>query len=199
MTHDWIDLARRARGVRNACDYDELWGRLEPAIAAWLRAPSFLGRVASDEDHRREIAMRAWAHLRAREFARLRGFAARPPSEGPQFHAYVRRIVRNLGIDYLRSLPEFIRRPAGEHWYTVVEWTPGHGGSAGAADAQLEARAMLAFLERTGRAPSRAALELWICGYDHADIAARLGLADAAAAHRMIGAAKELLRRHFRA
>lgn len=185
--------------MRNDVDYHELWGRLEPAIGAWLRTPSFLGRVASDEDHRREIAMGTWAHLRAQQYARLRAFAARPPGEGPQFHAYVRRIVRNLGIDYLRSLPEFIRRPAGDHWHTVVEWTPVHGGSAGAPDAQLEARAMLAFLERSGRGPSRAAIELWICGHDHADIAARLGLADAAAAHRVIGAAKELLRRHFRA
>jgi hypothetical protein len=44
----------------------------------------------------------------------------------------------------------------------------------------------------------RPALELWSQGFDNHEIAARLGLPGAADADRIVGAAKELLRRHFR-
>lgn len=275
----WTDLARLASAlVAGRGDFARLWTGLGPEIERWVRRPGFLGRVAGDEDHGREIVVRAWEQLQDRDLAKLRAFVAREPPtpggagaepgvaqdggsdpscDGRRFRAFVHRVVKNIGIDYLRTLPEYVRlrgRPLPEpeatrstpaaadehkHWRSIVSLTSSVEAVASDAEGQLMARRMLCFLDESiaparrqaldlalagapltelahalglgvgpearraverlrERALYRPALELWSQGFDSDEIAARVGLGDGAAADRLVGAAKELLRRHFR-
>lgn len=214
--HDWNDLATRTHSLTSSPHpaplYDALWLLLQPAVEAWLETPSFLGRVAEDDDLRREILVRTWVKLRDRDHACLRAFAARSPASGPQLRAYLYRVIKNLGTDYLRSLPELARGGQGEphSWRVFVEWSPDleAGVLVGNPDVRgALVRRMLRTLDdedERGRARGverrwyRPALELWSCGYAPQEVAERLDMPDPATAARVIDAAKELLRRRFR-
>jgi DNA-directed RNA polymerase specialized sigma24 family protein len=214
---DWNVLARHAHTITASLAMDArtrayraLWTELEPAIERWVRSPGFLGRVSDDEDHQREILVRSWERLRERDYARLRTFVQRTPAEGAQLRAYLYRVVKNLGIDYLRTLPEFIRRPqAAEadhatefgagHWHSVVAWTPAlELGVETDTDLRMLAHRMLAYLDEPGRREQRRALLLWAQGHDMLEIAVAMKLDAAATADRLVAAAKEALRRRSR-
>jgi hypothetical protein len=166
----------------------------------------------------------------------------------------LRRVVKNLGIDYMRGLPNFIRdrrtraqieadgstAPAHRHWRSLTAITTGMAPACAPVEAKTQAALMLDFLdssisqrriyaveladagvslteiattlgldstrdvtrilERTReRRKFRTALELWSHGYANHHIAQRLDLATPADAERVIKAAKEILRRYYRA
>jgi len=208
---------------RGTASFGALWSRLAPEVERWMASPRFLGRLSGEEDHRREVVVRTWVRLRDRDHARLRAFAtaelASYPDRAARVRAWLRRVVKNVGIDYLRGLPEFIRTgaPEGEtrrYWH-VLEAAEEDAAAYATTDADPRARVlveqMLGYLDRASsargsRSPARArerglyraAIERWLHGFDNDEIACQLGLADAAAADRILGSAKELLRRRFR-
>lgn len=218
--YDWDDLAVRVHALVSAPApaplYEALWRRLEPVIERWLATPTFLGRVSDDDDLRREILVRTWAKLRDREHGCLRAFTDRPPAGGAQLRGYLYRVVKNLGTDYLRSLPEMVRAPRNEPdgvagWRQFVEWAPGiDGGGELVVTTDVRGalvRRLLAVLDRAAIDPGarnherrwyRPALELWSYGLDPDTIAQALDMPDAATAERVVNAAKEFLRRRYR-
>lgn len=103
----------------------EFWSRLQPTLERWVRSPGFLGRVSARDDYCQDIVMLAWEKLQDNDYNKLRTFfrrrAERRGSAGEQasaeadrraFRAWLFRVFKNIGIDYMRQLPEFVRRPA---------------------------------------------------------------------------------------
>jgi DNA-directed RNA polymerase specialized sigma24 family protein len=182
-----------------ASAYPALWTLLGPEVERWVRAPSFLGRVSDDDDLQREIVVRTWVKLHERDHARLRAFAteelAVARDAARRARAWFWRVVKNVGIDMLRGVPEFVRED--NAWRTHVEIAEDIAADND-VDARFAVRELLAYLDARGRPAYREALVLWSQGFDARDTARALGLRDAGDANRMVDAAKELLRRHFR-
>jgi DNA-directed RNA polymerase specialized sigma24 family protein len=184
----WDVIAALVQDVaRGEPTYDRLWAVLAPEVERWVGTPRFLGRVADDEDLRREIVVRTWIKLR--DGVRLRELADATPA---QIRAWLRRVVKNIGIDTLRGCREYAR--ADGAWRTTEELgdEPVHDETA----RRLLAKQVMAAL--ADRVLYRDAITLWLVGHDNAEVADQLALANAAEADRVIGAAKELLRRRFR-
>jgi hypothetical protein len=201
----WNVIANQLLAIgQNKGSFTVVWIRLEPEIDRWLRSPSFLGRVSDDEDHRREIIVRTWIKLQQRDHERVRLFATTElaASASPQRHArcWLRRVVKNIGIDYVRGLPEYVRSEAS--WRVLDAVNDELCAEASDPHAAIEAGQLLDALDEranTRRGLYRIAIEMWLAGYDTAEIARACELESAAAADRILGAAKELLRRRFRA
>jgi DNA-directed RNA polymerase specialized sigma24 family protein len=195
--------ARSVAGDRAA--WRDLFVGIHPIVVRWLSRPSFLGPIAARDDHRHDIALAVCCKLEEDGFRRLRGFFAGPATraeDGRRFAAWLRRVVKNAGIDHLRSLAEYARDRAGGATARLegvrhVPLRPDAAASRPAFTLDATVRSMLAHLD--GRAEYRRALELWSSGADTADIARALGLDGPEAAERMLRAAKELLRRRFAA
>ena len=250
---EWDDLAVRAHALLvDDRGWDAFWESVSPHVERWVASPGFLGRLALDEDHRREVVVQTWEKLQERDLAKLRAFFARPAEgeAGRRLRAWLRRVVKNIGIDHQRTLPEFVRKrgpgpgspsaPSHDYWRSIVSITSGVAAFEDAGEGRAEAQRLLAFLDdevaprrrlavalvRAGRSLDevarqvglrsareaarvvaraedrlkfRPALELWSHGFTDDEIATRLELPDGDAAERMIKAAKELLRRAFRA
>jgi DNA-directed RNA polymerase specialized sigma24 family protein len=198
-------LALEVARTRAPRVFAELWTALEPELAGWLRTPSFLGRISADEDHRREVLLRAWAQLQDRDFAKLRAFAdhtSERGADGARLKAFLRRVVKNLGIDYLRTLPEYIRHrgPAAppdagassaRYWRSIVTITSGLHAELPDVEGAALARRMLEFLDESMAPARRRAAELADAGLAPAELAAALGLTDPADAVRAARAARE--------
>jgi hypothetical protein len=119
-------------------------------------------------------------------------------------------VVRNAGIDHLRSLAEYTRDRATGATARMpdvrhVPLRPDAAVGRPSFTVDTTVRAMLDHLDaaaaREGRGDNRLlyrrALELWASDADTAEIAQVLGLENPAAADRLLRAAKELLRRRF--
>jgi DNA-directed RNA polymerase specialized sigma24 family protein len=188
QNEDWDVVAALVQaGARGEPTFDALWTVLGPEVERWVGTPRFLGRVSDDEDLRREIVVRTWIKLR--DGVRLRELADATPT---QIRAWLRRVVKNIGIDTLRGCAEYAREDGA--WRTVEELgdEPVYDETA----RRLLAKQVMAAL--ADRVLYRDAITLWLVGHDSAEVADRLALASAADAERVLGAAKELLRRRFR-
>lgn len=184
----WNVIATLVQAMtRGEPTFDALWGVLAPEVERWVGAPRFLGRVADDEDLRREIVIRTWIKLR--DGVRLRELIDASPA---QLRAWLRRVVKNIGIDTLRGCADYAR--ADGTWRTTEQLgdEPVYDQTA----RRVLAKQVMAAL--ADRVLYRDAITLWLVGHDSAEVAEQLALASAADAERVLGAAKELLRRRFR-
>lgn len=245
--------------------YTAFWIALAPELERWLTRGGFLGRVASHPEWQHDILLDVWEKLADRDFAKLRAFykrdaerkaSGRATKSTQPFRAWMRLVVKNLGIDYLRRNPQYIRHrtpkkkaePVGidssppstvKHWHSIASLHEGAMAKRDPITIQNTARAMLAFLDESvparlrravelfeadasmsaiaselglqseadaeravcrgqDRQSYRVAMELWSQGFSEAEIARSLGLETDRHARRLVNAAKELLRRHFR-
>jgi hypothetical protein len=140
----WDGLAARAGVIlEDAERWPAWWTEIAPHLERWVASPSFAGRLAGDEDHRREIVVQSWERLQERDHAKLRSFfeSLRDGEDGlgRRFRAWLRRVVKNITIDHQRSLPEFVRRrapaaplspslaaqgqPSHDYWHSIVSIT----------------------------------------------------------------------------
>lgn len=182
-----------------------LWEVLEPRLLGLVRSPRFLGRLAVQEDDCRNVALAVMEHLGADDRRRLRRFAeavGRDPSR--RFWPWLVVVARRVGIDHIRAHEQYIgrrggpsaSRPAWAHITTVSD------GKVGALRPEVTrrgtARQLFELAADRLSGPQRTALELWLEGNEHADIAGRLGLASARDAERLVRAGLERLRRALR-
>lgn len=198
--------------VARACDGDEeawqaAWRWIDPRLSALVAQPRFLARLSRQEDDRRGVVLAVMEKLRESDHRRLKLFEkARSGNPGLSFMAWLSVVTKRVAIDYLRAHPEYLdqRRQRGAEaagaWVSVQalpsEWRmPGKRPPVTAAGT---ARQMLAFARRELPVPQQRALERWVEGDSPAEIAQALGLADPAAAERILRAALERLRRKFR-
>jgi DNA-directed RNA polymerase specialized sigma24 family protein len=211
---DWDTLESRARTLLAEQDrWPAWWAAAAPAVERWVSAPTFSGRIATDEDHRREVVVLTWEKLQERDYAKLRTFFARPGDEastgtGRRFRAWLRRVVKNIGIDYLRSLPEFVRKrpaapspqqpaasaPSHDYWLSIVSITSNVAVFRDPLDGRAEAQRLLDFLDQEVPARRRLAVEMARAGRTGEEVAQALGLRDVREAARVVARAEDRLK-----
>jgi DNA-directed RNA polymerase specialized sigma24 family protein len=207
---DWNALESRARGVLADDErWSAWWSSAAPAVERWVGSPTFIGRIATDEDHRREVVVLTWEKLQERDYAKLRTFFERPQvdpaSAGRRFRAWLRRVVKNIGIDYLRTLPEFVRKraaaappaasaPSHDYWLSIVSITSHVAVFKDPVEGRAEAQRLLDFLDQEVSSRRRRAVELARAGRSPDEVAQALGLRDVAEAARVVARAEDRLK-----
>ncbi len=119
--------------------------------------------------------------------------------------SWLRVVAKRVGIDYMRTHPEYLRRyDAGASrpgaWVDPKTLPPASqiAGEPPAMTTRGTARELLAYAAGVVSSEARQALELWTQGNGFGDIARILGLASGDEAERMIRTVVERLRRRFR-
>jgi DNA-directed RNA polymerase specialized sigma24 family protein len=173
---------------------------------ALVAQPRFLARLSRQEDDRRSVALAVMERLREADHRRLKMFLeARRHDPRLSFMAWLSVVAKRVGIDYQRAHPEYLdlRGQGGSApgaWVEVEalrsEWRL--AGKRPPVTAAGTAREMLDYARRELPPQQRQAVALWTQGASSAEIARSLGLAEAAAAERILRAALERLRRKFR-
>lgn len=190
--------------------WQRLWMAVQPRLEGLVRKPGFLGPVGRREDDVRDIVVDVMARLRADGCRRLKIYLdARRDNPRMSFMPWLMVVTKRVGIDWLRRSPEYVdhRRdrerpqdgPAGE-WLRLVT-LPSESrlpGERPPLTAHGTAMQLLRHAEGVLPPEHRRALELWVEGLDHDEIASRVALGSAAEAERIVRAALERLRRHFR-
>jgi hypothetical protein len=181
------------------------WAQLAEAVHAAVLALCRRRRRGAGSPHaadlHREVALRVLEKLHAADYAALRGWAAaRDRYPGARFAAWLGVVASNARIDQERASPDAVRRRDGAGRRTEAIATEGLSDehAAGALDPARTAelvRVVRAIAADDFPADQREALALWLRGHDAAAIAAELGLAGAAAAEKLLHAARERLRR----
>jgi DNA-directed RNA polymerase specialized sigma24 family protein len=197
-------VAASATGDQRA--WGELWSAIQPALLRYIAQPRFLGRLGQGEDDRRNIVVQVMERLRKHDFHRLRLYLdARRGNPRLRFMGWLRVVAKRVGVDYLRAHPDYVRRhDAGAsepgHWVEQKTLPPASrvGGERPPVTNRGTARELLRFAAGAIPAEQVRALELWIASETFSDIATALGLRDAREAERLVRAAIERLRRHYR-
>jgi DNA-directed RNA polymerase specialized sigma24 family protein len=185
-----------------------LWRDVEARLERFIAQPRFLGPLGRGEDDRRNIVVDVMGRLRDDGFHRLQLYRlARGENPRLTFWTWLRVVAKRAGIDYMRGHPDYVdqRRRADRgsspgRWVTFATLPPPSllPDEAPSMTSRGTAAELLRHADASLPRTQLEALELWIQCVDHADIAERLQLDDAAAAERLVRAAIERLRRHFR-
>jgi DNA-directed RNA polymerase specialized sigma24 family protein len=195
-------LADRAASG-DAAAWRELWRAIQPTIWAITGKWQFTGPLSRRDDERRDIVLEVMERLRADDFRRLKSFLGAAPERGGSFKAWLATVTARAAIDHVRAHPEYLDPRAGAasdgpRWVTVVPM-PDAELAYPFVDPEKVATAVI-MLERARKdlAPDQlAALYVWLHGGDHGEIAARLGLASARDAERLVRAALKRLRDRY--
>ena len=186
--------------------WGKLWAGVEPTLSRIIAQPRFLGRLGQGEDDRRNIVVLVMDRLRRDRFHRLRLYLdARRANPRLRFVAWLRVVAKRVGIDYLRAHPEYLRRHDDNpsepgRWVEPATLPPASrvGGERPPVTNRGTAREMLRFAAGSIPADQHRALLLWTESETFADIALALGLPSPTDAERLVRAAIERLRRHYR-
>ena len=187
--------------------WQQLWAVIEPPLSRIIAQPRFLGRLGQREDDRRNIVVAVMARLRADSFGRLQMYlGARQSNPRLRFLSWLRVVAKRVGIDYLRSHPDYVRRHDENAsrpgvWVDAGTLPPASQifGERPPVTIRGTARELLRYAAGAIPDEQRRALELWAQSESWVDIAKALGLASAQEAERTVRAAIERLRRRFRA
>jgi hypothetical protein len=186
---DELEALVAAAAAEDEHAWQALWARIEPALSRMLAQPHVLGRLAHREDDRASIAVAVMARLRERRFYRLRMYLdARRANPRLRFSSWLRVVAKRVGIDHLRAS----RDPIAGTLHT------GDASERPPVTNRGTAHELLRHAADVVPPDQLRALEMWTRSDSFADIAATLGMADAAAAERAVRAALERLRRAFR-
>jgi len=191
----------------DAAAWQELWRGLAPKLDAMLRRVGFLGRLASNEDHRRSVAVEVMARLTQNDHARLRRYAeARRESPSLNLVAWLSVVVKRVAIDYMRAQPEYVDRRKHEAASSPGAWrevgTLPADSRLGRTQTSITGRAaahqLLELAAEILPDDQRRALAAWLEGRTFDEIAAGLELPAARDAEKKVRAALERIRRHAR-
>jgi DNA-directed RNA polymerase specialized sigma24 family protein len=198
-------LVEEASGGHEAA-WQGLWAAIEPPLSRIIAQPRFLGRLGQREDDRRNIVVAVMARLKADQFARLRMYlAAKQQNPRLRFLGWLRVVAKRVGIDYLRSHPDYVRRHDANAsrpgaWVDAEELPSASQifGDRPQFTNAGTAQELLAYAAGVIPPPQRRALELWAQSETFDEIAKQLKLPNATAAERVVRAVIERLRRRFR-
>jgi DNA-directed RNA polymerase specialized sigma24 family protein len=207
LDEEEVELLVAAAAGRDEAAWQRLWAAIEPPLSRIIAQPRFLGRLGQREDDRRNIVVAVMARLRADQFARLQMYLdARKQNPRLRFISWLRVVAKRVGIDYLRSHPDYVRRHDEDAsrpgaWVDAGTLPPASQifGERPPVTNRGTARELLAFAAGAMGDDQRRALELWAQCESFEDIAKTLQLASATEAEKTVRAAIERLRRRFRA
>jgi DNA-directed RNA polymerase specialized sigma24 family protein len=199
--------------VQRAAQSDELawsalWESIEPWLIKTVGNPRFLGRVGQREDDRRNIVIEVMARLHADGYQRLKLYVdARRQNPQLRFKTWLRIVTKRVGIDYLRGHPDYIDRRRDPNrgskpgtWIDPKTLPPSTqlAGARPPITDRGTAAELLRYAAGSIPEPQLSALELWVQSSSFDDIARELALASSSEAEKLVRAALERLRRHFR-
>lgn len=188
------------------------WLELGPQVRGIAGNRCITGLLSERDDECDNIVDAFMTRLCARNFRRLCEFLAlRAQSPGLSFKTWATTLATHTAIDYVRSHPEYRRpsrseaspvRESGERWVRpepVPESTSPRAPVAPGLDVTelLAAQQILAAAPNILTKLQREVIELWLQDVDPDQIASWLGLADAAAAGKLVRAAVARLRGRF--
>lgn len=207
LDEDELEQLVTAAAAQDEAAWQRLWAVIEPPLSRIIAQPRFLGRLGQREDDRRNIVVAVMARLRADQFGRLQLYLeARAQNPRLRFLSWLRVVAKRVGIDYLRSHPDYVRRHDENAsrpgvWVDAGTLPPASQifGERPPVTNRGTARELLQFAAGAIPDEQRRALELWAQSESFDDIAKALGLASAHEAERTVRAAIERLRRRFRA
>lgn len=208
----WENIHALAKAiVTNGDDaWAPFWLALRPNLERWVRQPQFLGRVSNREDYCSDIVLITWEKLQQNDYNKLRVYFRRQEEDGAapsgnRFKAWIRRVFKNIGIDYMRSLPEFVRsgrsrsgaeapqssepaqdEPSEHYWRIVKTLTTANIAVRDPVTMQTTAHRMLDFLDTSIPTRQLVAVDLYHARMSIEDIASQLGLSDTDEAERVI-------------
>ncbi len=200
-------VERAARG--EAVAWRELWEDVEPWLEKVVGSPRFLGRVGQREDDRSNIMLEVMARLHSDGFHRLKLYVeTRHSTPQLKFKTWLRVVAKRVGIDYLRGHQNYIdRRRDPNRGSTPGQWVepgtlPPHSELAGERPPMTNRGTALELLRYAAGSvpePGLSALELWTQSASFEDIARELEIeGGAGGAEKLVRAAIERMRRHFR-
>ena len=189
--------------------WGSLWQALEPRLFGFVRTPKVSGRLCQDLDECRNIVVEVMARLSDDDFRRLRMYLdARAERPTLAFMPWLMVVTKRVAIDYLRGHGEYIdRRRSRNTGSAPGRWVerktmPSESRIGGARPALTNhgvAMSMMRYAYSELPADQLSALEQWVLGAGYVAIAAELSLADGKDAEKLVRAALQRLRRHFRA
>lgn len=185
-----------------------LWAQIESRLDSWLRKRSFIARLSEREDDRRDVIVTVMARLREDDFRRLKLYLA-SRLEDPRlvFLRWLKVVTKRVAVDCLRAHPDYLnqrgaaRPDADVGRWIVPEALPVEGRLLAGRPPitnRVAAKQILKYASGALTEDQRRAVELWSENGTDDEIAKTLQLADAAEADRLVRAALERLRRHFR-
>lgn len=218
-TTDWARLRSLAEHVMEHGDdaWPPFWLHLSPYLEKWVRKPNFLGRISQREDYCSDIVLITWEKLQQNDYNKIRAYFRREQStgadtSGARFRSWVYRVFKNIGIDYMRSLPEYVRGgrgradasraqaatgskpPSETYWQSIVTLQSEAFAQRDPVTMETTARRMLEFLDTSIPRRQAAAVALRRAGLTAEDIASKLGLRDAGEANRVIARSRDRLK-----
>jgi DNA-directed RNA polymerase specialized sigma24 family protein len=218
-TNHWARLRSLADDVMERGDdsWPPFWLSLSPHLERWVRQPNFLGRVSQREDYCSDIVLITWEKLQQNDYNKMRAYFRRESHSGAdpsggRFKSWMYRVFKNIGIDYMRSLPEYVRggrhgggeqtapatsssKAASEvYWQSIVTLQSQAFAIRDPVTLETTARRMLDFLDNSIPRRQAAAVELKAQGLGSEEIARELGLRDADEAERVIARSRERLK-----
>jgi DNA-directed RNA polymerase specialized sigma24 family protein len=187
--------------------WKELWTVLEPRVHSIVRRQRlFAVRVENRSDDLRDVFVAFMGRLHANHFSRLRRYLSqRSAQPSLTFLAWASVVAKRVAIDCLRAHPDYVdtRRSAARGpgvWIRAERLAPDRRISGGGPTLSgIAAREIMRYAETALPALQRAALELWLGHRSDGEIARALQLGHPADAQRLVHAALERLRRHYRA
>lgn len=194
-------VVRVCRGDEDA--WQPLWELLAPMIDRAACTPRVVGRLAANDDDRRNIVLEVMARLRDDGFRRLHVYlASKETHTDLRFGQWLTVVARRIAIDYVRAHDEYVdrrRRSAGDAWIVPGTLPPSSrlGGARPPITRRCLAVEMLRYASDVLSADQRSVLELWIHGVGHAEIA-RMHDVEVEHAERLVRSALMRLRKHFR-
>jgi DNA-directed RNA polymerase specialized sigma24 family protein len=187
--------------------WQALWKAVEPRLYSLTRRPSFLARISQNEDDCRNIVVDVLAALQADDFARLRLFLeARRRNPGLPFFAWLAVVTKRLAIDYMRRQEGYqdLRARTGDGpkgaWRLITALPPASQlpGARPPVTSRGTAAELLTYARGCMPPVQAEAIHHWLLGERFEDIARTLGLGGGREAERLVRAALERLRHHFR-
>ncbi len=185
-----------------------LWQMVEPVLLKTVGSPRVIGRMSQNEDDIRNIMVDVMEKLRADDHRRLKMYLDKRSAD-PRlaFTPWLIVVAKRAAIDYMRAHDEYLDKRRSRN----VDSAPGAwvapgtlpndsrlGGSRPGMTNRGAALTMLRYAYETLPKDQIGALELWIINATYADMADKLGLDTPKDAERLVRAALERLRRHFR-
>ena len=203
QTNDtWLRLFDLATAVVQKGDaaWPPFWVELQPILERLVRQEALFRTLDRSPADSRDIIPIAWEKLQQRDYRKIRAFFDRQlktrsveslekSRSALEFRAWMRHVVRNIGIDYIRSIPEYIRDrepktdgPSAreDRWRAI---TTLHSSAASARDpvtVDTTAKMMLEFLDHSMPNRQRVALHGVEKGKAPTEIAEEIGLNNAA-------------------
>lgn len=207
VTDEELDALVSTAAQGDELAWQRLWREVEPPLLRILAQPQFLGRISGREDDRRNIVVAVMGRLRADDFHRLGLYLeAKRANDKLRFISWLRVVAKRVGIDYMRAHPDWVRQNENEgsapgRWVDAGTLPPASQivGERPPVTIQGTARELLQYAAGAVNPEQLKALQMWSQSDTFEDIAKALGLPTAHDAEKIVRAALERLRRHYRA